>query len=579
QAGLAGGHFLADAGGQPWLGVVWPGQSVFPDFSSAAARSWWASLVPRLTGPGVRGIWLDMNEPTTFQAEHANSLPDSLVAAGDGWPTTLAELHNAYALLEAQATHTGLVAAAPDRRPFILTRAGFAGIQRVAAVWTGDAHTSWESLRGTLPMLLGLGLSGVGLCGSDVGGYSGGPSPGLFARWMQLGAVSPFFRDHVNTDAPDQEPWAFGPEVEAISRAVIQERYRLLPYLYSLMHQAHTDGAPLLRPLVWEFQADPATHTLDDQAMLGPWLLLAPVLSDGVATRTFYLPAGRWFELHSGAVLEGPATIVRAVSLAAWPAFVRQGAILPRSDVMQFSDQRPVDPLFLDVYPGPGESDFMLIEDDGDGFGYRTGQIARTPYRLEGLAGGAVLEAGPRTGDWAPPARTLVVRVRRVDHDVGAVRLDGVRLPAHASYAALMAAGNGYWADPWDRSLVVALADRGSFRLEFDYDPSLAQPEPWVEVPFRVRVPDGTPAGDTIHVATSAHGWSHLPLTWSAEPGVVEGRIPLPRGAWFEYKITRGDWTTVEKWAGCLEATNRYGLAAAQPVREDVVASWADWCR
>ncbi len=578
QAALAGGYLIGYSADQPWLGEVWPGQAAFPDFSSAAARAWWASLVPRLTVSGVAGIWLDMNEPTTFQPEHSNSLPDDLPVAGDGWPNYFAELHNAYALLEARATYQGLEQAAPDRRPFILTRAGFAGIQRYAAVWTGDAHSSWDSLRGTLPMLLGLGLSGVDLCGSDVGGYSGGPTPELFARWMQLGAISPFFRDHVNTDAPDQEPWAFGPEVEAISRAVIQERYRLLPYLYSLLHQAHECGAPLLRPLVWEFQSDPATYTLDDQAMLGPFLLLAPVMSEGAAERSIYLPAGRWFELHSGAVFEGPTTVDRPVSLAAWPAFVRAGAILPRADVMQHSGQQPVDPLYLEVYPDPAESSFELVEDEGDGPGYSQGRISRTSYRLRGLPNGALLQAA-REGDWSPPARAVVVRVRRVDYEVSAVRLSGTALSARASYQELLAAGQGYFADPWDRSVVVAFADRPEFRLELDYDPALLQPEPWVEVPFRVRVPDGTPAGDTIYVASSANGWSQLPLSWTAEPNLAAGRIPMPRGAWFEYKITRGDWATVEKWAGCAEADNRYGLAAAWPVREDTVATWADWCR
>ncbi|MCA9679562.1 MAG: alpha-glucosidase, partial [Myxococcales bacterium] len=333
DGGVAGDHFLRDDGGAIYQGVVWPGPAAFPDFTRAATRAWWGAQVGQLAALGVRGIWLDVNEPTTFpEGGGGASVPDLPVAGDPGAAVaaTMDEVHDVYAVLEAQATWEGLRAAAPARRPFVLSRAGASGIQRWAAVWTGDAVSSWDGLGRTLPMLLGMGVSGVPFVGSDVGGYSGGATPELFARWLAVGAVSPFCRGHVTTGVPDQEPWAFGAEVEEISRRLLAERYRRLPYLYSLFAEAEASGAPVLRPLVFEFQDDPATATLDDEAMLGPWLLVAPVVEAGATTRAVYLPAGRWLEARSGAVVVGPTTIDVDVTLQALPTFVRAGAIVPQ---------------------------------------------------------------------------------------------------------------------------------------------------------------------------------------------------------------------------------------------------------
>lgn len=254
-SGLDGGFFLRGADGRPSLGVVWPGSSAFPDFTSPSTRAWWSTLVSRPLSHGVRGLWIDMNEPTSFVPAAGNSVPNEVAAAGDGLPTTMAEVHNVYALNEARATWDGMRAAAPGRRPFVLTRAGAAGIQRYAAVWTGDAPSRWETLRETVPMLAGLGLSGVPFVGSDVGGYGGAATPELYARWMALGSISPFFRVHTMRTGALQEPWRFGLEVEDLSRTLINARYRLLPYFYSLLEDATRTGAPLLRPLFYEFPA------------------------------------------------------------------------------------------------------------------------------------------------------------------------------------------------------------------------------------------------------------------------------------------------------------------------------------
>jgi alpha-glucosidase len=527
----------------------------------------------------VRGIWVDMNEPSSFIAEDGGTLPNHLPVDGGGDPATMAMAHNVYGQLEAQAVREGMLAAVPERRPFVLSRAGYAGIQRYAAVWTGDAPSAFYALQDTLPMLLGLGVSGVPFVGSDVGGYSGGASPELFARWMQLGALSPLFRSHVTDGVPDQEPWSFGIEVTDISREIIGLRYALLPYLYSLHAEAWRSGAPPLRPLVWEFQADAKAAGVSDQAMLGPFLLAAPVLEEGATTRTIILPAGRWFEERSGAVVEGPTTITVDVTLAALPLYVREGAIVPRAPVMQWSDQAPVDPLTLDCYPGEAESAFTLYEDAGDGNTFENGDFAATLLTLSRTSSGARLTVGPREGSFEPPPRRVLARFRRVDHPATEVRIAGVVVPEKPSRDALLTGGHGWFRDEADLSVTVSLPETPGTVVEVDADMALAAAAPPVSVRFEVKLPPGTPKDAVLHVATDFGGWEPVPVGQADPDGVVRFELVAPRGQWFHYKFTRGAWDSVEKWPGCVEATDRYAHGAAHPLKQDTVWAWADLCR
>lgn len=468
--GLAQGAFLT-RNGRPYVGRVWPGAAVFPDFSAPDARAFWERLVPRTLDKGVQGLWIDMNEPSSFVAEEGGTVPGDVACAGDGVPGTMADLHQVYALNEARATYEGMRAAAPSRRPFVLTRAGFAGVQRYAAVWTGDVPSTWSALRDQLPLLLGMGLSGLAFVGSDVGGFHGGASPELFARWMELGAVSPFFRGHLVRNVPGQEPWQFGPEVEEISRAVMTERYRRLPYLYSLFHEAAQTGAPVLRPLVFEFQGDPASAAVEDEAMLGPYLLVAPILDQGATRRPVYLPPGRWFEERTGAVHEGPQTVASDASLGTLPTYVREGAVVPRLDPVAWSDEKPSATLFLDLYPGRAATRSLLYEDDGISFGYEQGRSVEVAYSLQQLSTGARLVASPRLGTFVPPPRTLEVRFHLVAQSTSAVRLSGQPLPAFSSVDALNAAGAGYFHDVRNHALVARFPETDGFTLDLDCGP------------------------------------------------------------------------------------------------------------
>jgi alpha-glucosidase len=515
-------HFLRDGDGAIYTGNAWPGPSAFPDFSSPAARTWWSAQIDRVLAHGVAGIWLDVNEPTTFpEGGGGNTVPDELIVDGDGEPTTMAALHNAYALFQARATYEAI--AATGEQPFVLSRAGYAGIQRYAATWTGDTPSTWDGLQQTLPMLLGLGLSGMPFVGSDIGGYSGHASPELYARWMALGAISPFCRAHVTNGVPGQEPWRFGTEVTRASRDWLRARYQLLPYLASLADEAARTGAPLLRPLVWEFQADPQVARLGDQAMLGPWLLVAPVVVEGATSRSVYLPAGRWYDAASDAIVDGPTTIEVPLRLAALPMFVREGAIIPTAGSR------------VDLYPGSEPSRF-LIADAG----------VTTTLEMSPTSDGVEVTI--------TPPRALELRVHRVDGDVISV-----------------IGATSYTHDRNARTL--SLPTTGSVQLRFDR--TITDPTPLVSVPFEVRVPAGTPAS-TIHIASSATGWTHEPLAWVA-PGIARGTLTVRAGAWIDYKLTRGSWETVEKLGACGEAPNRTRVASATVI-VDTVEHWRDSC-
>ncbi|MGE5182581.1 MAG: TIM-barrel domain-containing protein [Acidobacteriota bacterium] len=540
-------YFLRDGGGAIYSGTAWPGAAAFPDFSDPAARAWWGQQVGSVLDRGVAGIWLDVNEPTTFpEGGGGTTVPDDLRVAGDGEPTTMAALHDAYALFEARATYDAI--AARGQRPFVLSRAGYAGIQRYAAVWTGDTPSTWQGLRQTLPMLLGLGLSGEPFCGSDIGGYSGHATAELYARWLALGSVSPFARAHVTSGVPGQEPWMFGDEVLAAAKGWLVQRYRLLPYLYSVADEAARTGAPVLRPLVWEFPEDPQVATMDDEAMLGASLLVAPVMDAGATTRAVYLPAGRWFELASGAIYDGPATITVSLRLAALPMFARAGAILP--------EDAGNGALAIEVYSGAAPSSSTLFEDDGGSLG---GAASHLAISVEPRADGARITLAH---DGAVPARSVTVRVHRVDGAVTGVTADGTPVP--------------YAYDPDDRSLAVTVPDAASRELVLTYDPAIADPRPPVAVTFEVHVPAGTPADPPIAVATSATGWAQTPLPW-VSPGVARGTVTVPRGDWLDYKYTRGSWDTVEKAGDCSELADRYRAGAAG-TRVDTVATWRDRC-
>jgi alpha-glucosidase len=251
-------------------------------------------------------------------------------------------------------------------------------------VWTGDQASLWEHLEMSLPLLLNLGLSGISFAGTDIGGFFEDCDGELLVRWTQLGALYPFSRNHSASDTAPQEPWAFGPDVEDACRRALELRYRLLPYVYGLFEEAARTGAPVLRPLFFHHASDARTHRIADQALLGRDLLLAPVLRPGVEQRSLYLPGGRWFDVRSGERHEGGRWISTAAPLdGELPLFARGGAIVPFGPVVQWADERPLDPLELHVFlDADGCAEGHLYEDDGGDescetrFAHRAGELS-----------------------------------------------------------------------------------------------------------------------------------------------------------------------------------------------------------
>ncbi|MBN1423088.1 glycoside hydrolase family 31 protein [Candidatus Fermentibacteria bacterium] len=407
--GLAGDHFVKYPDGQLYVGEVWPGPSYFPDFSRPATRVWWGSLFKGLVDLGVRGFWNDMNEPAVW----GQAFPNEAVFDDEGRGATGKKMHNLYGFLMAQATYDGVRTLQPALRPLVITRAGFAGEQRFTSVWTGDNQATWQHLEMGVRMLQGMGLSGLPFVGTDVGGFSGTPSPELFARWVQFGAVSPFFRAHTHHGSGDQEPWSFGEEVEEIAKETITRRYAMLPYFYSLFWEAHTTGAPLLRPLFWHHQDDPlvydpATHT---QFLLGEHLLVAPVVREGHDTRRVYLPEGMWLDLATEMVHHGPGTIMVDAPLARVPVFLGDGGILVSQEPMQFVGELKPRLLKIDAFPADEPSAFILYEDDGETWSYERGVYRTTTISCERDGDSVQLDLRPCHETYDPGPKAIEVKI------------------------------------------------------------------------------------------------------------------------------------------------------------------------
>jgi alpha-glucosidase len=376
--GMQRNYFLKRKSGELYLGKVWPEKVVFPDFTMDAVRGWWGDLHRAQLDNGVSGIWNDMNEPSDFSDGDGKNKMD-VVSDDEGQWTTHAKNRNVYGLLMSRATYEGMLRLRPNQRPFVVTRSGYAGIQRYATTWTGDNHSTWDALALSLPMFESLGLSGQPFVGADIGGFiDHGPPPfssietfgringELLTRWYEVGFLTPFCRNHKVNWGADQEPWRFGPFYEDIIRKYLKLRYRLMPFLYTTFEAAHRTGMPVFRPLVLNYQDDKNTLTLDDQFMIGGDLLVAPILAPHVTSRTVYLPPGTWFDFWTGKSYAGGTRVLAEAPLETVPMYVRGGSVLPTGPEMNYLMERPFDPLIFTVYlDSKGQAEGSYYEDDG----------------------------------------------------------------------------------------------------------------------------------------------------------------------------------------------------------------------
>ncbi len=359
--------FLTYPDGAPYFGEVWPGWCAFTDYSNPWARQWWGSLFSRHLAEGVDGFWCDMNEIATW----GQDVPLHLRFHGDGQPFSYATGKNLYGLLMCRATFEGVRRLQPHRRPFLLTRAAFAGIQRYSAIWTGDNVSSEAHMLLGVRLLNSLGLSGVPFCGVDIGGFIGTATPELFARWMSIGVFSPFLRGHKEINGPAAEPWAFNEQTERICRSYLNMRYRLLPYIYSTFYEASSSGLPVQRSLAIEFTHDPNVYLplAEHNYMFGNALLVVPATPSQQFVHT-YLPHGYWFNLHSGVQYHGRQTIIVHNPLTQLPVFARAGSVLFMQSLVQYTRQHPSDTLFVHAFYGHSVRPQTFYEDSGDGYAY-----------------------------------------------------------------------------------------------------------------------------------------------------------------------------------------------------------------
>lgn len=396
--GMAGDYFVHRADGSVFEGNVWPGAAHFPDFTRPEVRQWWSTLYKDYMATGIDGVWNDMNEPAVFGGGPEMTMPDDNVhLGGDGLTVgNHVRYHNVYGYNMVRASRQGILAANPDKRPFVLSRSNFLGGQRYAATWTGDNFSNPEQMKGSIAMTLNMGLTGQAFNGPDMGGFLGNCNPELLAQWTAMGVYFPFTRNHSCDGTVDQEPWAFGPEVEAVCRTAINRRYQLLPYIYTLFREASTTGLPVMRPAFWADTKDENLRAEQHTYLLGNDLMVIPRFADDA-----HIPSGDWDIIP----FEGTTKKGQLVD-DGYQAYValRSGAIVPMTKLFQNTVEYNTDELTLLVNPdAEGCAKGTLYEDAGDGFGYKSGDYAEYEFVAQTVGGKVTVDmvqvAGKRQHD------------------------------------------------------------------------------------------------------------------------------------------------------------------------------------
>lgn len=361
ESGLKQNVFVCYPDGRPWVAGVWPGDCVFPDFTAPEGRNWWSRQTEAwIRETGVSGLWNDMNEPATW----GQDVPDILEFSMENRGGNHREARNIYGQKMAESTREGLRNAFPGQRPFVLTRAGFAGIHRSAAVWTGDNAASEEHLFLSIRLVLSLGMSGVSFAGPDVGGFVGDAGKILFVRWLSVASFFPFFRLHSMIDSRDNEPWSYGEWCEAVARNYIRLRYKLLPYLYSVMEDGTRSGMPVLRPFFWEKPHLEYNPAFGHQFFFGPSVLVIPAASEQQAVEA-ELPDGIWYHLFTGEQFSG-GRFWLAAPPDRLPVFVRAGGILATGTTGHSTAGVFAGGIDLHLFHGEETSRFSVYADEGD---------------------------------------------------------------------------------------------------------------------------------------------------------------------------------------------------------------------
>jgi alpha-glucosidase len=371
ESGLKNNVFIKYADSTNYTGEVWPGWCHFPDFTAPAGRAWWQQEIKKYADVGVNGIWNDMNEISTW----GQKMPDNVLFDFEGKRVSHLQGHNVYGLQMARASYDGFRKAL-NKRPFILTRSGYSGLQRYTAIWTGDNRAEDDHMLLGIRLLSSLGLSGVPFTGMDVGGFTGNPSVSLYARWMQIGAFSPYFRNHTGVNTKSAEPWAFGEEVLEIVRNYVNLRYQLMPYLYSSFYEATQNGKPIVRSLAINYTHDEKVYStkFQNQYEFGNGFMIVP-FAGADTYGNIYFPQGNWYDLYTDEVLAGKQEKIIPVTLNKLPVYVKESSIIPMQSLVQTTAQKPTDTLTVHIYKGNVNNSFIYYEDDGESYNYENGSF------------------------------------------------------------------------------------------------------------------------------------------------------------------------------------------------------------
>jgi alpha-glucosidase len=484
QTGSEQDAFVHNPDGSVFVGKVWPGPSVFPDFTREASRDWWGQQYKQFVGWGFAGFWNDMNEPSVFDGPGKTMPLDTVHRVDDprmGFVTRTAthrEMHNVFGMQQTRGTYDGLRTLAPDERPFVMTRASYAGGQRYAVTWTGDNSATWNHLRQTTPQMENLGLSGFAFVGADAGGFASSPQPDLLEKWLEISAFQPIDRDHSAKGTAPHEPWVNGPEREAVDRKFIELRYKLLPYIYTAAEETSRTGMPMLRPLFVDFpngakDGSPLDLNAGGEFLWGSDFLVAPApFPDALDAYFLTLPPGGWYDFWTGhampngtglsaiqaeiekskdphimdrpdikAAMEQAKLLKITPELDKLPVYVRAGAIVPMEPLTQNTMETPQGPLELRVYPPLASSTNCkgsVYWDDGHSFGYQRGEFSRQEFTCEAEQDALRLTLGKRDGAFVPWWKQIDVVVMGAGADARVT--DGHDRPLTGRYDAATAA-------------------------------------------------------------------------------------------------------------------------------------------
>jgi len=406
DSGMKNDVFVKNPDGSVYVGAVWPGESVFPDFTLTRAREWWGGLYKDFVGMGAAGFWNDMDEPSLFERPDKTMPLDTVHRLDDGTTLDHRAIHNVFGMQNVRATYEGLRKLQGDERPFVLTRAAYSGAQRYAATWTGDNSSTWNHLKMSTPMLLSMGISGYPLVGDDIGGFAGSPTADLLTRWFEVGALNPIYRDHTAKGTADQEPWVHGPEHEAIRRKYIELRYELMPYLYTGIEETSRTGLPLMRPVFLEYPQASEFYGDNRDFLFGRDFFVAPVTTEMADAEEVALPPGEWYDFWTNAKLSSKEKITLHPRLDEMPLYVRAGAIVPMQPLVQSTEEKPNGPLKLRVYlpnsASSGDCHGALYQDDGHTFAYQKGEILRVHYSCQVSSGAVTVTSNVEMSAYQP---------------------------------------------------------------------------------------------------------------------------------------------------------------------------------